>query len=114
MSTTIFEPGDIVRVPFPHVERAVMVMRPALVVSARSIGANGALAWVAMITNAARETWPGDVEIDKSVDLGLIVPSKARTSKISTIEIKSASLLGKVDGETLATVRREIAANLGL
>ena len=45
-----------------------MVMRPALVVSARSIGANGALAWVAMITNAVRETWPGDVEIDKSVD----------------------------------------------
>ena len=91
-----------------------MVMRPALVVSARSIGTDGALAWVAMITNAAREPWPGDVEIDKSVDLGLIVPSKVRTSKISTIEIKSASLLGKVDGETLARVRREIAANLGL
>ena len=91
-----------------------MVMRPALVVSARSIGANGALAWVAMITNAAREPWPGDVIIDGSVELGLIVPSKVRTSKISAIEIRSASPLGKVDGETLARVRRELATNLGL
>ena len=110
----LFSPGDIVRVPFPHVERAVMVMRPALVVSARSIGANGSLAWVAMITNAAREPWPGDVIIDGSVEYGLIVLSKVRTAKISTIEIKSASRLGQVDASTLAEIRRELAANLGL
>ena len=111
--TTIFDPGDIVRVPFPHVERAIMVSRPALVISVRSIGSDGALIWVAMITNAEREVWPGDIIIQDSVNLGLIVRSKVRTAKVSTIEGKSAKRLGLVGYDVLAAVRVQLAANLG-
>ena len=60
---TRFETGDIVRAPYPHVERAVVVSRPALVVSSRPIGLADSLIWCLMITNARRAAWPGDIEI---------------------------------------------------
>jgi len=90
-----------------------MVARPALVVSLRPLGRKGSLAWVAMITNAVREQWPGDIMIPNSLELGLIVESKVRTSKITAIEVKSATKLGKLDAVTLPAVRDELAANLG-
>ena len=90
-----------------------MVSRPALVISVRSIGSDGALNWVAMITNAERKAWPGDIIIDDSVELGLIVLSKVRTAKVSTIEVKSATKLGVVGRDVLGAVRVQLAANLG-
>jgi len=90
-----------------------MVARPALVVSLRPLGREGSLVWVAMITNAARQQWPGDIVISNSLQLGLIVESKVRTSKITAIEVNSASKLGSIDAFTLLAVRDELAANLG-
>jgi mRNA interferase MazF len=90
-----------------------MVARPALVVSARGVGANASLAWVLMITNAVREAWPGDILIDDSLALGLIIPSKVRVAKISSVEIGTATRLGRVSARTLAEVRAELAATLG-
>ena len=90
-----------------------MVVRPALVVSDRGLGLKGSLAWVAMITNAAREQWPGDILIADSLTLGLIVASKVRTAKVTAIEAGNATKLGVLDPGTLHVVRTILAANLG-
>ena len=102
--STIFRAGDIIRVPFPHVERQMMTVRPAFVVTSKAIGPNDSLIWTAMITNAARPAWPDDVFIDDWAALGLIIPSKIRTAKISTSEVATAVLLGHAPQNLRLTV----------
>jgi hypothetical protein len=60
-----------------------MVTRPAMVLTPAPIGPDGLLIWTVMITNAARPAWPGDIVIENALELGLIIPSKVRTTKIS-------------------------------
>ena len=110
--TTIFEPGDIVRVPFPHVERSVVVSRPALVIGARPVGPGGLLTWTLMITNARREPWPGDVDVPDAEKIGLLIPSKVRTAKIAAVETATAQRLGRLDPATLTAVTALVRANL--
>lgn len=74
-----------------------MVVRPALVFAVRDAGKIGNLLWVLMVTNAAREAWPGDVAIDDWQALGLLIPSKVRTAKVSTVEASRADGLGRLD-----------------
>jgi mRNA interferase MazF len=112
--STIFEAGDIVRVPFPHIERPVMVPRPALGLTPRPIGPDGLLIWTAMITNAARPDWPDDVMIPASESLGLLIPSKVRTTKIAAIEVSAAARITKLDDETWTKVWAKIRKHLGL
>lgn len=103
---TRFEPGDIVHAPFPHVERAVIVRRPALVLSLFETGDMvGTLAWVLMITSAARPMWRGDVIIPDAQQEGLIIASKVRTAKVATIAAADAIRVGRIDGKVWATVR---------
>lgn len=103
---TRFEPGDIVHAPFPHVERAVVVRRPALILSLFDThDAVGPLAWVLMITSAARPMWRGDVIIPDAQQNGLIIASKVRTAKVATIAAADAVKLGRMDGGVWATVR---------
>lgn len=88
-------PGDVVWVPFPHVEDASLHPRPALIV-ATGLGPAGALCWALMITNAKRESWPGDVLIADHAAVGLPVPSKIRTAKVATLETHNAHYLGRL------------------
>jgi mRNA interferase MazF len=111
--TTIFSAGDIIKAPFPHVDRAVEVTRPALVISREPLGPDGLLAWALMITNAGREFWPGDVVIPNAEAHGLLIPSKVRTAKVSPIEAARASLLGRLDNETYEVVRDAIRQVIG-
>lgn len=53
-----FEPGDVVRVPFPYTDRNTRQHRPALVVSQGGVGEEQALLWVVMITSAENRPWP--------------------------------------------------------
>lgn len=108
-----FEAGDVVRVPFPQVERNVRRARPALVVTREPIGPSGLLIWAAMITNAERERWPGDVLIDDHLAAGLPVPSIVRTAKIATLEAVAASRLGTMPSAQMDEVRTRVSAYLG-
>jgi mRNA-degrading endonuclease toxin of MazEF toxin-antitoxin module len=103
-----------VRVPFPHIERPVLVPRPALVLSPGPLGPAGLLTWMLMITNAERPEWPRDVPIANSRELGLIVQSKIRTAKIAAVETATASLLGRLDAGTLRQVLDLVRSSLGL
>jgi mRNA interferase MazF len=96
------------------VERPVLVPRPAIVLTPRPLGPGGLLIWTAMVTNAARAAWPGDVDIPDAEGLGLLIPSKVRTAKIHTAESASATLLGRLDAKTFERVRQTIRAHLGL
>ena len=110
-----FRPGDVVRVPFPYVETAVHEVRPALVVSAASLGPHQDLFWAVMITSAANRGWPGDVSLEHDhQEYGLTAPSVIRTEKIAVLEAGVASLLGRVNDGILAIVHAKVAAYLGL
>ena len=109
-----FEPGDVVRVPFPYTNRDTTQHRPALVISQGNI-ASGMLAWVVMITSTANRAWPGDVSLESSADLtGLPAPSMVRTAKVATIETSSAQRIGAVSANELASVRLELTKILQL
>ncbi len=111
---TRFKSGDVVRVLFPHVETDARRYRPALVVTHEPIGPNGLLIWVAMITNAQRKRWPGDIVIEDHQGAGLPIPSMVRTAKLATLEAASAERLGKLLAIDIVTVRQQISAHLGL
>jgi len=90
-----------------------MVPRPALVLTT-PIGPDGLLIWTLMVTNAARPDWPGDVMIEGAEAIGLLIPSKVRTAKISTAEAHSAVRLGRLDRPTLARVLDLVRAHLAI
>jgi mRNA interferase MazF len=91
-----FEPGTVVKVPFPDVERPVERFRPALVVSSPELGEVHGLLWVLMITSARNEPWAGDIEISNPELAGLPAPSVVRCAKIATIEKSSATAIGSL------------------
>lgn len=101
------------RVPYPHIERPVVVPRPAIVLTQEPIGPGGLLIWTAMVTNAARDDWPGDVPIAEAEALGLRIPSKVRTAKIYAVEAAAAAPIGRLDDATWAAVRETIRHHLG-
>ncbi len=105
--------GYVVRVPFPYSNRDIWQHRPALVISDRVVGTDGFLLWVLMITSARNRPWPGDVPIPDSTAAGLPVPSVVRTAKIATADLSSATSVGTLPDEVMATVDRELHRILG-
>lgn len=91
-----------------------MTVRPAMVLTPVPIGPSGMLIWAAMITNAERAIWPDDVMIDEWEGLGLLIPSRVRTAKITPVETRGASLLGKADASLIVKVRTAVAKHLAL
>lgn len=92
----------------------MLVTRPALVIARRPTDGDLVLLWALMITNAIRPGWDGDVMIEDWRSVGLIIPSKVRTAKISSTEERSATSLGKLDAETWRAVMKVIGETLDL
>jgi mRNA interferase MazF len=114
----IFETWDIVKVPFPYVDRPVRQHRPALVIAAGQLARDHRLLWVVMITSAANRGWAGDVPIADLSAAGLPIPSIIRPTKIATIDAGDAEPLGTLSPSDRTTVaeclRRLLAAALDL
>ncbi|HKE49020.1 MAG TPA: type II toxin-antitoxin system PemK/MazF family toxin [Rhodanobacteraceae bacterium] len=108
-----FEPGDVIKVPFPYTDRATRQRRPALVVSAHLLQESHGLLWVLMITSAENRPWPGDIALTDLVKAGLPAPSVVRTAKIATIDAKDAEKLGRVGPRVRHAVLRSVIAALG-
>ncbi|MDR3461153.1 MAG: type II toxin-antitoxin system PemK/MazF family toxin [Beijerinckiaceae bacterium] len=109
-----FEPGDLVRVPFPNTDRATRQHRPALVVSAGGIGENEALLWVVMVTSAGNRPWSGDLSLGAEyAEAGLPAPSVIRPCKIATIEARHAERLGRVPPALMRDVAAALRGMLG-
>jgi mRNA interferase MazF len=107
----VFEPGQIVRVPFPYSDGVATQHRPALVVACPG---DGFLLWVLMVTSAENRPWPGDVAIPDHRSCGLPAPSIVRSEKIATIDASKADLRGVVPAGVLAQVRKRLGALLAV
>lgn len=90
-----------------------MVPRPAVVLTPVAIGPEGLLIWTLMITSSSRPHWPGDIPIPDAQAIGLLIPSKVRTTKITAIEAGAATKLGRLDVKTWSVVRDSVRAHLG-
>ncbi len=113
MPTPIFEPGDVIKVPFPYVEKPVKQYRPALVVSSSELQEVHSLLWVLMITSAENKPWAGDVEVSHLEEAGLPVPSVVRCAKIATIEASAATRIGALAQAQFKLVSNMIQRALG-
>ena len=102
----IFEPWDIVKVPFPYTDRPVRQRRPALVFAAGDLQTKHGLLWLAMITSATHQGWHGDVLISDQDIAGLPAPSIVRPAKIATIDAQDTGKLGTLPTSDREAVRR--------
>jgi mRNA interferase MazF len=109
-----FEPGDVVKLPFPYVERPVKQYRPALVVSSSELQQVHGLLWVLMITSAKNRSWAGDVEVPHPEEAGLPAPSVVRCAKIATIEAAAATRIGALGPAQLKLVSNMMQRGFGL
>jgi len=111
-----FEPGDVIKVPFPHKDRPTGQSRPALVVFAPALEEDHGLLWVVMITSAENRGWPGDVAV-RELDMAVLpVASVVRTAKIGHLRKRRRAApgarLGKPDGAGQATPGRDAGCGL--
>lgn len=110
------DPGDIVHAPFPHVERAAVVRRPALLLRRFDTddAGVGPLAWVLMITSAERSRRRGDLDIPEAKRLGLIIPPRVRTAKVATIAVADVIRVGPLHDRVVADARSIVFNALGV
>jgi mRNA interferase MazF len=81
----IFEPLELIVVPFPFVDSPVTKPRPALVLSSRDFNQANGHTVLAMITRATHTRWPSDHVIEDLVPTGLRDPSVIRF-KVFTLD----------------------------
>ena len=108
-----FEPGDVIKVPFPYSGRPTRQSRPALVMSGPALEERHGLLCVVMITSAENRGWPGDVAVDDLSRAGWPVASVVRTAKITTIEARDAQRLGRIAADSMRVIGRHLSAALG-
>jgi len=75
---TIYEPFDVVEVPFPFTDIPRSKMRKALVLSSRGHNEANQATTLLMITSAHNSQWKGDVSISNWQDVGLRKPCLVR------------------------------------
>jgi mRNA interferase MazF len=92
--TVGFNVWDVIKVPFPYVDRPIRQRRPALVIAASDVLTRNRLLWVAMITSAENRGWDGDVEIPDFATAGLPSDSVVRAAKIACIDARDAERMG--------------------
>ena len=109
--SAIQKPGDIVWVPFPHVEDNRLRSRPAVIV-ATGIGGRMGLCWALMITSAANDPWPGDIAIADYQSAGLPIASVVRTGKIATLAAATATHVGRLPEPIWDAVQGAVGATL--
>ena len=95
--TVIFEPFDVLVVPFPFTDTAAVKRRPALVLSAAPFQARSGHLVCAMITSRENRGWPLDVELTDLRAAGLHHASVVRM-KLFTLDerfvVRQAGRLG--------------------
>ena len=92
----VFEPGDIIKVPFPYADESTRQFRPALVVSSPELQEVHGLLWVLMITSAKNRPWAGDVEVTHLEEAGLPAPSVVRCAKIAITDASEVTRIGRL------------------
>ena len=113
MTAERLAPGDLVWVPFPHVEANRLRSRPAVIVATGLAGPHD-LCWALMVTAAANEPWPEDVPIPDHAALGLAIPSVVRVAKLATLPASAATRIGRLNEETWGEVSERVSRIVGM
>lgn len=108
-----YRPGDLVKVPFPHTDRATRQRRPAFVAASGDLEDRHGLLWVVMVTSAENRPWPDDVMIVDHAAAGLPAPSIIRSAKVATIEARDAEPLGRASDGDIEAVLQRMRSRLG-
>lgn len=101
---TIFNPFDVVEVPFPFSDIPRSKRRKALVISAAEFNGNNGASVLMMITSATHSAWLHDVPITQYAESGLKKPCVARM-KLFTLD---NGLIIQKSGELTMPDRDEI------
>jgi mRNA interferase MazF len=109
-----FEPGDVVKMPFPYQEATAGKYRPALVVSSPELQEVHGVLWVLMITSAKSRPWAGDVEIPHLEGTGLPAPSVVRCAKIAITDASTATRIGRLGQAQIKLVSAMMQRALGM
>ena len=109
MTSQRLAPGDLVWVPFPHVEDNRLRSRPAVIVATGLAGPLD-LCWALMVTAAANDPWPEDIPIDDHRAIGLAIPSSIRVGKVATLAAAAATRIGPLPDAIWRAVCRRFAA----
>jgi mRNA interferase MazF len=109
----VFEPGDIIKVPFPFTQKPVKQFRPALVVSSTELQEVLGLLWVLMITSAKNRPWAGDVKVAHLDEAGLPAPSVIRCARIAAIDASAATRIGSLGQAQFKLVSNMMQRALG-
>ena len=107
-----YEPGTVVRVPFPFVDSGTTKHRPALVLSAKKYNSTHGHSIMAMITSAKHSRWPSDVDIHDLVGTGLSSPSIVRFKLFTLDNRLVANPVGKFAGEDWKAVLKVLSGIL--
>lgn len=78
MTTMIYNPFDVVELPFPFSDLSASKKRKALVISSKQFNETSGAVTVVMITSRANSDWPGDVELNDWGKAGLKKPCYIR------------------------------------
>jgi mRNA interferase MazF len=109
---TVYDPFDVVVVPFPFTEKAKQKPRPALVISSRTFNAAHDHVILLMITTAARMQWGSDIAITGLREAGLLAASVMRlkcfTLEESLVTRKIGSLSKADRTAALATLQQAL------
>ena len=81
----IYNPFEVVVVPFPFTDRPATKRRPALVVSASRFNTRHRQLILAMITTAGQNGWPSDVPVNDWAEAGLTTACNIRL-KLFTLD----------------------------
>lgn len=108
MTAEPLAPGDLVWVPFPHVEDNRLRSRPAVIVATGLAGTHD-LCWALMVTAATNEPWPEDVPITDHQAVGLAIPSSVRVAKVATLPSAVATRIGRLPEAVWIEVRARFA-----
>jgi mRNA interferase MazF len=100
---------DAVLVKFPFTEREGHKQRPAIVLSQRAFNASHAHCILAMVTTAARTTWPSDLSLVDVTEAGLRTSCVVRWKVFTLVE---DLILGKI-GTLSNRDRTAVQARLG-
>jgi mRNA interferase MazF len=112
MSTTIFEFGDIVLVPFPFTNQKASKRRPAIVVSAPAFHDRRPDLIVMAVTSQVRiPLLAGEVVLGDWRTAGLLKPSVAKPVLLTiqkTLVLRTLGRLGLGDRTSIADVLQQI------
>ena len=110
----IYEPFDVVVVPFPFTDSAQTKRRPALVLSQNSkFGDKINHSVLAMITSKKNAPWPLDCEIINKKQSGLTAPSVVRM-KLFTLDNRFIiRKIGRLSGNDQKKVKQSLSQIVG-